>query len=102
MRSAPLRKKRSVYSGTRGGGILIGRAADGQRRACSPRSAPLRSARVIACLDLEGVLVPEIWIAVAEHTATGARRPPPRDGPDSARLWRPPRATLEAHPLGPG
>ena len=29
---------------------------------------------LVACLDLEGVLVPEIWINVAEDGDPGARR----------------------------
>jgi phosphoserine/homoserine phosphotransferase len=36
----------------------------------------------IACLDLEGVLVPEIWINVAERTGIEALRRTTRDEPD--------------------
>jgi phosphoserine/homoserine phosphotransferase len=36
----------------------------------------------IACLDLEGVLVPEIWINVAERTGIAALRRTTRDEPD--------------------
>ncbi len=36
----------------------------------------------IACLDLEGVLVPEIWINVAERTGIDALRSTTRDIPD--------------------
>jgi phosphoserine/homoserine phosphotransferase len=36
----------------------------------------------IACLDLEGVLVPEIWINVAERTGIDALRRTTRDEPD--------------------
>ena len=36
----------------------------------------------IACLDLEGVLVPEIWINVAERTGIDALRATTRDIPD--------------------
>jgi phosphoserine/homoserine phosphotransferase len=36
----------------------------------------------IVCLDLEGVLVPEIWIAVAERTGIEALRRTTRDEPD--------------------
>ena len=36
----------------------------------------------IVSLDLEGVLVPEIWIAVAEKTGIGALRRTTRDEPD--------------------
>lgn len=36
----------------------------------------------IACLDLEGVLVPEVWIGVAEKTGIDALRATTRDIPD--------------------
>ena len=36
----------------------------------------------VACLDLEGVLVPEIWINVAERTGIDALRRTTRDEPD--------------------
>ena len=36
----------------------------------------------IACLDLEGVLVPEIWIAFAEKTGIEALKATTRDIPD--------------------
>ena len=36
----------------------------------------------IVSLDLEGVLVPEIWIAVAEKTGIEALRRTTRDEPD--------------------
>ncbi|MBN1961943.1 MAG: bifunctional phosphoserine phosphatase/homoserine phosphotransferase ThrH [Deltaproteobacteria bacterium] len=38
--------------------------------------------QVIACLDLEGVLVPEIWINVAECTGIAELRRTTRDEPD--------------------
>ncbi|MGH0029084.1 MAG: bifunctional phosphoserine phosphatase/homoserine phosphotransferase ThrH [Myxococcota bacterium] len=37
---------------------------------------------IFACLDLEGVLVPEIWINVAERTGIEALRRTTRDEPD--------------------
>jgi phosphoserine/homoserine phosphotransferase len=37
---------------------------------------------IIACLDLEGVLIPEIWINVAEQTGIEALRRTTRDEPD--------------------
>jgi len=40
----------------------------------------------IACLDLEGVLVPEIWINVAERTGIEALRATTRDIPDYSEL----------------
>jgi phosphoserine/homoserine phosphotransferase len=42
----------------------------------------------IVCLDLEGVLVPEIWIAVAERTGIDALRRTTRDEPDYDVLMR--------------
>ena len=42
----------------------------------------------LACLDLEGVLVPEIWINVAERTGIEALRLTTRDIPDYDRLMR--------------
>ena len=38
--------------------------------------------QTIVTLDLEGVLVPEIWIAVAERTGIEALRRTTRDEPD--------------------
>lgn len=40
----------------------------------------------IVCLDLEGVLVPEIWIGVAESTGVDALRATTRDIPDYDEL----------------
>ena len=37
---------------------------------------------IIAALDLEGVLIPEIWINVAEHTGIDALKATTRDIPD--------------------
>ena len=42
----------------------------------------------IACLDLEGVLVPEIWINVAERTGIDALRATTRDISDYSQLMR--------------
>ena len=39
-------------------------------------------------LDMEGVLVPEIWIAVAERTGVDALRRTTRDEPDYDALMR--------------
>lgn len=40
----------------------------------------------LACLDLEGVLVPEIWVNVAERTGIAALRRTTRDEPDYDKL----------------
>jgi phosphoserine/homoserine phosphotransferase len=42
----------------------------------------------VLCLDLEGVLVPEIWIGVAERTGVEALRITTRDEPDYDKLMR--------------
>jgi phosphoserine/homoserine phosphotransferase len=42
----------------------------------------------IACLDLEGVLVPEIWIGVAERTGIAELRLTTRDVPDYDALMQ--------------
>jgi phosphoserine/homoserine phosphotransferase len=43
---------------------------------------------ILACLDLEGVLVPEIWIAFAEKTGIEKLRLTTRDIPDYNELMR--------------
>ena len=42
----------------------------------------------IVCLDLEGVLVPEIWIAFSERTGIAELRRTTRDEPDYDKLMR--------------
>ncbi len=54
----------------------------------------------VACLDLEGVLVPEIWINVAERTGIAALRRTTRDEPDYDKLMRGRIAILDEHKLG--
>jgi phosphoserine/homoserine phosphotransferase len=54
----------------------------------------------IACLDLEGVLIPEIWINVAERTGIHALRRTTRDEPDYDRLMRGRLEILDRHGLG--
>jgi phosphoserine/homoserine phosphotransferase len=54
----------------------------------------------IACLDLEGVLVPEIWIDVAERTGIAELRRTTRDEPDYDRLMRGRLEILARHGLG--
>jgi len=53
----------------------------------------------IVVLDLEGVLVPEIWIAVAEKTNIPELRRTTRDEPDYARLMRGRIEILDQHGL---
>ena len=54
----------------------------------------------IVCLDMEGVLVPEIWIAFAEATGIPELRRTTRDEPDYDKLMRYRMDILKAHGLG--
>ena len=54
----------------------------------------------IACLDLEGVLVPEIWINVAERTGIDALRATTRDIPDYDVLMQQRLRILDENNLG--
>jgi phosphoserine/homoserine phosphotransferase len=54
----------------------------------------------IVCLDLEGVLVPEIWIAFAERTGIAELRRTTRDEPDYDKLMRARLQLLRQHRLG--
>ena len=54
----------------------------------------------IVCLDLEGVLVPEIWIAFSERTGIPELRRTTRDEPDYDKLMRGRLQLLRHHQLG--
>jgi phosphoserine/homoserine phosphotransferase len=54
----------------------------------------------IVCLDLEGVLVPEIWIAFSERTGIPELRRTTRDEPDYDKLMRFRLDLLRRHRLG--
>ena len=54
----------------------------------------------IVCLDLEGVLVPEIWIAFAEKTGVPEFKRTTRDEPDYTKLMRYRMDLLDKHGLG--
>ncbi|MCD7708294.1 MAG: bifunctional phosphoserine phosphatase/homoserine phosphotransferase ThrH [Clostridiales bacterium] len=54
----------------------------------------------IVCLDLEGVLVPEIWIAFAEETGILELRRTTRDEPDYDKLMNYRIGILKEHGLG--
>lgn len=54
----------------------------------------------IVCLDLEGVLVPEIWINFAEITGIEELRATTRDMPDYRKLMNQRLKYLEKHQLG--
>ena len=53
----------------------------------------------IVTLDMEGVLTPEIWIAVAEKTSIPELRRTTRDEPDYDKLMRGRLAILDQHGL---
>ncbi len=54
----------------------------------------------IACLDLEGVLVPEIWIAFAEASGIPELKRTTRDEPDYDKLMKWRIGVLKEHGLG--
>ncbi len=54
----------------------------------------------IACLDLEGVLIPEVWINFAERTGIDELRRTTRDEPDYDVLMRRRLEILAEHRLG--
>lgn len=54
----------------------------------------------IACLDMEGVVVPEIWIAFSEATGIPELRRTTRDEPDYEKLMAFRLAILKEHGLG--
>ena len=54
----------------------------------------------IVCLDLEGVLVPEIWIAFAEASGIPELNRTTRDEPDYDKLMKYRIAILKEHGLG--
>ena len=54
----------------------------------------------IVCLDLEGVLVPEIWIAFSKESGIPELKRTTRDEPDYDKLMRWRLAILKEHGLG--
>ena len=54
----------------------------------------------LVCLDLEGVLVPEIWIEFAERTGIPELRRTTRDEPDYDKLMKFRLELLKQHQLG--
>lgn len=54
----------------------------------------------ITCLDLEGVLVPEIWIAFSEESGIPELRRTTRDEPDYDKLMKWRLGILKEHGLG--
>jgi phosphoserine/homoserine phosphotransferase len=55
----------------------------------------------IVTLDMEGVLTPEIWIAVAEKTGVHELRRTTRDEPDYDKLMKWRLNILDQHGHGP-
>ena len=54
----------------------------------------------IVCLDLEGVLVPEIWVAFTEETGIPELKKTTRDEPDYDKLMKWRLGILKEHGLG--
>jgi phosphoserine/homoserine phosphotransferase len=54
----------------------------------------------VVCLDLEGVLVPEIWIAFAEESGIPELKKTTRDEPDYDKLMKYRIGILKEHGLG--
>lgn len=68
---------------------------------CGPDPDILRRKPVeIACLDLEGVLIPEIWINFAQRTGIDELKATTRDIPDYDVLMRQRLRILAEHGLG--
>lgn len=55
---------------------------------------------IVTCLDMEGVLVPEIWIAFAEASGIPELRRTTRDEPDYDKLMAYRLAILNEHGIG--
>jgi phosphoserine/homoserine phosphotransferase len=60
---------------------------------------PTDTRQTLVVLDLEGVLIPEIWIAVADRTGVDALRRTTRDEPDYDVLMRDRLRILREHDL---
>jgi phosphoserine/homoserine phosphotransferase len=54
----------------------------------------------LVCLDLEGILTPEIWIGLAERTGIDGFRATTRDVPDYDELMRQRLALMDEHGFG--
>ena len=54
----------------------------------------------ITCLDVEGVLVPEIWVAFAEESGIPELKKTTRDEPDYDKLMKWRLGVLKEHGLG--
>src|SRR5712671_5086668 len=74
-----------------------GKRGTGQGLGVLENSAPVKQS--IVTLDMEGVLTPEIWIAVAENTGIPELRRTTRDEPDYDRLMKYRLNLLDQHGL---
>jgi phosphoserine/homoserine phosphotransferase len=77
--------------------VSAGHGLSGHRFHFLKHSGPVKQA--IVTLDMEGVLTPEIWIAVAEKTGIPELRRTTRDEPDYDKLMRGRLALLDRHGL---
>jgi phosphoserine/homoserine phosphotransferase len=75
----------------------VGSYTAGQLERFLEHSAAVKQS--IVTLDMEGVLTPEIWIAVAEKTGIPELRRTTRDEPDYDKLMRGRLAILDKHGL---
>src|SRR5690606_28217018 len=97
------------HRGARTRGARIGMGADGARcthcrSRCGSGRRRCRRERLggqvdVLCLDLEGVLIPEIWQAVADRTGIEELRTTTRDIPVYDELMRMRLGVLEANDL---
>ena len=79
--------------------ILKGRAETVEFAASRAAGLAPSSPMTIICLDLEGVLVPEIWIEVSRRSGVAALARTTRDEPDYDRLMQGRLALLAEHRL---
>ncbi len=69
-------------------------------RCACPAGGKEKKIMYITCLDMEGVLVPEIWIAFAEATGIPELKKTTRDEPDYDKLMKYRLDILKEHGLG--
>ena len=77
--------------------VRVNCRSSGQVRPLLKNSRPVKQS--IVTLDMEGVLTPEIWIAVAEKTGIKDLRRTTREEPDYNKLMRGRLAILDQHGL---
>lgn len=93
---SPFRKRDTSMQSTGGGNLWLGSGS------FTPFHATVcgeDTAMHLVCLDLEGVLVPEIWITFADVTGIPELRRTTRDEPDYDKLMKYRLAILAAHGL---